>query len=141
MTDIFIVTKDTDSSFRIQGVFSNRDEAQAFMTHRNVDCYDDAKIETWKLDSTDHQRRKHMFKVEYIREFDNWKVNGMDITPDECNFEYVYKGQDEEGYLEDYVYITFVDSVSEESALKLGMERIVQFIAREKAQTGVKAGQ
>ena len=132
MTAIYIVTTGDYSDYRIEGVFSDKEDAQRLADTITENYYYDGEVEEWELDALNQQGIKELcfWDFEYHPQNDEW--NGRFHTPrshwksDPVNK--VTKGK----LWDDVVYYIITRGTTKEEALKIANEKIMMFIAKEK---------
>ena len=132
MTAIYIVTSGDYSDYRIEGVFSNKEDAQFFADTITENSYYIGEIEKWELDAYNRQGINELcyWDFEYYPHKDEWK--GKFHTPrSHWRGNPVNKVTKERQGVGIIYYVTTRGTTREE-AQKIANEKIMMFIAKEK---------
>ena len=129
MTTIYIVTSGDYSDYRIEGVFSNKEDAQFFADTITENSYNIGEIEKWELDAYNRQGINELcfWDFEYYPHKDEWE--GTFHTPRShwCGNPVNMVTIGKQG--EKIVYRVTTRGATREEALKIANEKIMMAIA------------
>lgn len=132
MSAIYIVTSGDYSDYRIEGVFSNKEDAQFFADTITENSYNIGEIEKWELDAYNRQGINVLcfWDFEYYPHKDVWE--GTFHTPRshwrDNPVNIVTKGRQGD----DIIYYVTTRGANREEAQKIANEKIMMAIAKGK---------
>ena len=129
MTTVYVVTSGIYSDYRIEGIFSNKKDAQRLADMITQNKYDDGEIEEWVLDNYNSQGIKDLCFWDFSYYIKDDRLEWVFHTPrshwrnDPVNK--VTKGIQGD----DTVYYITTRGATREEALKIANEKIMMAIA------------